>query len=69
MGAVVVTERYSCPWCPTKVIAVEGGSAMAVFEQHLDEHFASQVGETYGVIPPVPPRPRRPPARKKRRTR
>lgn len=44
-GAVTVThdqdqgERFSCPWCETKVIAVEGrDDARRFMEAHLDGH-------------------------------
>lgn len=41
----VVTFGYSCPWCPTLVVEVVGyeGSAVGVFEQHLDTHFVIPV--------------------------
>lgn len=33
---------YKCPWCPTVVVEAALGSAVVVFELHLDEHFAHQ---------------------------
>lgn len=56
MATVTVVEEYACPWCPTRVINVAGGSAMSVFEKHLDEEHAAQIAR---ALRPVPPRPRR----------
>lgn len=33
-------ERFSCPWCPTSVVTVEGVDAARRFmEAHLDDHW------------------------------
>lgn len=32
---------YKCPWCPTVVVEAALGSAVTVFELHLDQHFAT----------------------------
>lgn len=37
-------ERFTCPWCPTVIIAAPLGSALTVYELHLDEHYAVQMG-------------------------
>lgn len=31
---------FSCPWCPTVIFEAGLGSAVTVFELHLDQHYA-----------------------------
>lgn len=64
MDAATVVERYVCPWCPTVVINVVGGSAVSVFEKHLDDEHGPEISR---ALRPVPPRPRRPRRKKSRR--
>lgn len=64
MSTATVVERYACPWCATVVLNVVGGSAMTVFEKHLDDEHGAEISR---VVRPVPPRPRRPRRKKSRR--
>lgn len=31
---------FHCPWCPTVIFEAGLGSAVTVFELHLDQHYA-----------------------------